>query len=185
MDHKVMNTAKFLIILTGALWTIGAMALSSDREKPAVIEADDVEFDFRTGVRTYRGNVSVIQGTLEIKSDKLIVNYKDGKMQDATAWGNPARFRQRPDGKNEDVIGKGKKILLNEVKNTLTLYTKASLKQGSDTAHGEIIIYDMAKDKLRVKGAASTSRTKKTDKGTDEKPTGRSRIVIKPQRSNN
>ncbi len=179
-----MKTAKLLILLTSALWTIGAMALSSDRDQPAVIEADDVEFDFRTGVRTYRGNVSVVQGTLEINSDKLIVNYKDGKMQDATAWGNPARFRQRPDGKQADVIGKGKKILLNEVKNTLTLYTKASLKQGSDTAHGEIIIYDMAKDKLRVKGAASTTRAKKTDKEKDKQPTGRSRIVITPGRSN-
>jgi lipopolysaccharide export system protein LptA len=181
-----MKTAKLLIFLTGVLWTIGAMALSADRDQPAVIEADDVEFDFRTGVRTYRGNVSVVQGTLRIKSDKLVVNYKDGKMQNATAWGNPARFRQRPDGKKDDVIGIGKKILLNEVKNTLTLYTKASLKQGSDTAHGEIIIYDMAKDKLRVKGAASTTRAKKTDKGKDEKPTGRSRIVITPtKRSNN
>ncbi len=180
-----MKTAKLLILLASVLWTIGAMALSSDRDQPAVIEADDVEFDFRTGVRTYRGNVSVVQGTLLIKSDKLIVNYKDGKMQNATAWGNPARFRQRPDGKKDDVIGKGKKILLNEVKNTLTLYTKASLKQGSDTAHGEIIIYDMAKDKLRVKGAASTKRAKKPDQGTDQKPTGRSRIVIQPKRSNN
>ncbi len=180
-----MKTAKLLIFLVSAMWAIGAIALSSDREKPAVIEADDVEFDFRTGVRTYRGNVSVVQGTLEIKSDKLVVNYKDGKMQNATAWGNPARFRQRPDGKKDDVIGKGKKILLNEVKNTLTLYTKASLKQGSDTAHGEIIIYDMAKDKLNVKGAASTTRAKKTEKGKDKKPSGRSRIVITPKRSNN
>ena len=179
-----MKTAKLLIFLTSVLWTIGAMALSSDRDQPAVIEADDVEFDFRTGVRTYRGNVSVVQGTLQINSDKLIVNYKDGKMQDATAWGNPARFRQRPDGKKDDVIGKGKKILLNEVKNTLTLYTKASLKQGSDTAHGEIIIYDMAKDKLRVKGAASTTRAKKTDKEKGKEPTGRSRIVIRPKGSN-
>jgi lipopolysaccharide export system protein LptA len=180
-----MNTAKLVICLTSILWTVGAMALSSDRDQPAVIEADDVEFDFRTGVRTYRGNVSVVQGTLQINSDKLVVNYKDGKMQDATAWGNPARFRQRPDGKENDVIGKGKKILLDEIKNTLTLYTKASLKQGSDTAHGEIIIYDMANDKLRVKGAASTTRAKKTKKGKDKQPTGRSRIVITPKRSNN
>lgn len=180
-----MKTAKLLIYLISVLCTTGAMALSSDRDQPAVIEADDVEFDFRTGVRTYRGNVSVVQGTLQIKSDKLIVNYKDGKMQNATAWGNPARFRQRPDGKEDDVIGKGKKILLNEVQNTLTLYTKASLTQGSDTAHGEVIIYDMASDKLRVKGAASTTRAKKTEKGKGEQPTGRSRIVITPKRSKN
>ncbi len=180
-----MKTAKLLIFFTGALWAMGAFALSSDRDQPAVIEADDVEFDFRTGVRTYRGNVTVVQGTLRINSDKLVVHYKDGKMQNATAWGNPAEFQQRPDGKNDDVIGKGKKILLNEINNTLTLYTKASLKQGSDTAHGEVIVYDMAKDKLRVKGAASTQRAKKTKKGEKKKPTGRSRIVIKPKSGSN
>jgi len=175
-----MNTVKFLIVLIGACWAISALALSSDREQPAVIEADDVEFDFRTGVRTYRGNVSVVQGTLHIKSDKLIVNYKDGKMQNATAWGSPAHFRQRPDGKKNDVIGKGKKILLNEIDNTLTLYTQASLKQGSDTAHGELIIYDMTRDKLRVKGAASTTRKDAEQQQKGDKPKKRSRIIITP-----
>lgn len=175
-----MKAFNYFILLLGILSAGQVVALSSDRDQPAVIEADDVEFDFRSGVRTYRGNVSVVQGTLRIRSDKLIVKYKDGKLQTATAWGNPARFNQRPDGKTEDVIGKGKKILLNETNNTLTLYTKASLTQGRDTAFGEVIIYDMAKDKLRVKGAAATTRKEKGTVKTD-KLKGRSRIVITPR----
>ncbi len=178
-----MNIVYAVVLLFGTLCTLNAYALSTDRDQPAVIEADDVEFDFRTGVRTYRGNVTVVQGTLHIRSDKLIVVYKDGRMQNATAWGNPATFRQRPDGKEDDVIGKGKKILLNEVENTLTLFNAASLKQGMDTALGDVIVYDMAEDKLRVKGAASSKRESKAPSKKGETTKGRSRIIITPQSS--
>ncbi len=179
----VMKIIQALVFSSAVFYAVSTLALSTDRDEPAVIEADDVEFDFRTGVRTYRGNVTVVQGTLQITSDKLIVNYKDGRMQNATAWGNPATFRQRPDGKDDDVIGKGKKILLDEEKNTLTLFTTASLKQGSDTALGDVIIYDMGKDKLRVKGAAPPPRDATIPERKGEKPKSRSRIIITPQSS--
>ncbi len=129
-----------------------AHALESDRDQPADIEADDTEFNFKTGVRTFIGNVIVIQGTLRIKADKVIANYKDGKLQNATAWGQPARFKQRPDDKPHDVEGYGKKLFVNSVENTLTLNGRAKLKQGIDTINGETIIYNMANDTLKVKG---------------------------------
>ncbi|MDH3640243.1 MAG: lipopolysaccharide transport periplasmic protein LptA, partial [Gammaproteobacteria bacterium] len=145
----------------------------------------EVEFDFKTGVRTYKGNVSVVQGTLRINADKLIVQFKDGKMETATAWGTPAKFQQRPDGKDHDVIGIGKTIELNEPANTLTLITTASLKQGADTARGAKIIYDMAQDTLKVKGGSRietqpSSAKKQRPSGETSKPQagGRARVVI-------
>ncbi len=165
-----------IFLLVGALGWHGAVsALSTDREQPATIEADEVEFDFRTGVRTYTGNVIVEQGTLRITGDKLIVKYKEEAMESATAWGNPAVFRQRPDGKDADVIGEGKKILLDQNGNTLTLITNARLTQGPDTARGDVIVYDMSTDKLRIKGAATS------EKKQDGKP-GRSRVIITPRK---
>lgn len=132
--------------------SVPAHALKSDRDQPADIEADDTEFNFKTGVRTFIGNVIVIQGTLRIKADKVVANYKDGELQNATAWGKPARFKQRPDGKPNDVEGYGKKLFVNSVENTLTLNGRAKLKQGVDTINGETIVYNMANDTLKVKG---------------------------------
>ena len=91
-------------------------ALDSDKDQPASVEADEVEYDFRTGVRTYKGNVIVEQGSLRITGDKLVVVYKDDKLESATAWGNLASFKQRPEGKDQDVVGKGKKFFWTRLK---------------------------------------------------------------------
>lgn len=150
-------TRTFTALLAGAFISIvstHALALKSDRDQPADIEADDIEFDFQKGVRTYTSNVLVIQGTLRLKADKLVGIYKDGELVEATASGSLARFKQRPDDKPEDVEGWAKKIIVDQQANTLTLIGKAALKQGIDTARGETIIYNMATDKLQIKGGA-------------------------------
>jgi lipopolysaccharide export system protein LptA len=163
---------------------VGAHALSTDREKPVVIEADEVEFDFKTGVRTYKGNVVEEQGTLLIRGDKIIVNYDGDRVETATAWGDPAMFQQRPDGKDEDVIGKGKKIILHQIDNTLTLITQASLKQGPDIARGNVILYDIAADKMTIKGARQERKESTGAAGSEAVPSkpGRSRIIIQPRK---
>lgn len=166
------------VLLLGA-YSETAPALSSDREQPAVIEADEVELDFNTGVRTYKGNVVVEQGTLLIKGDKMIVKYKEDRMESGTVWGNPASFKQRPDGKDQDVLGKGRKIIIDQIKDTLTLLDSASLKQGTDWANGEIIIYNMGTDKMTIKGMRSSG--KKAEASTEEPgKKKRARVVIMP-----
>lgn len=150
-------TRTLTTLLAGAFISIVSMqvmALKSDRDQPAEIEADDIEFDFPKGIRTYTKNVLVIQGTLRLKADKLVGIYKDGELVEATAWGSLARFKQRPDDKPEDVEGWAKKIIVDQQANTLTLIGKAALKQGIDTARGDTIIYNMATDKLQIKGGA-------------------------------
>lgn len=184
---KALSTILLLAISAG-IWPINVQALESDREQPATVEADEVEYDFRTGVRTYKGNVIVIQGTLKITADKLEVVYDGQDLQSATAWGRPASFKQRPDGKDQDVIGKGEKIILDQIANTLTLYDEASLQQGPDVANGDEIVYNITDDKLSIKGAATTQaqseqtgETASTEK--PKKPT-RAKVVITPQSAN-
>ncbi len=161
-----------------------ALALDADREQPATVEADEVEYDFRTGERTYKGNVIVEQGSMRITGDKLIVIYKNDELQSAIATGNLASFKQRPEGKTQDVIGKAKQIHLDQVKNVVTLISSASLQQGPDVAEGEMIVYDINKEKLSIKGATSTT-TKAEGGATAEqkaKP-GRAKVVITPAQS--
>lgn len=148
------NSLQLLSLLVCSLLTLQAYALSTDRDQPAEIEADDIEFDFQKGTRTYIDNVLVVQGTLRLKADKVIAVYKDKDLDTATAWGSLARFKQRPDGKDHDVEGWAKKIIVNQKANTLTLIGKAALKQGPDTARGETIVYNMATDTLSLKGGA-------------------------------
>lgn len=154
-----MKLSKILIIaLVSGFFCSQAFALSTDRDQPADIEADDVEFDFKQGIKTYKKNVLIVQGTLQIKADELItVDDEDGELSEATATGAPgtlARFRQRPDGKPDDVEGWAERIVVDQTNNIMTLYGKAGLKQGADIAQGETIVYNMATDTLKVQGGA-------------------------------
>lgn len=161
-------------------------ALTSDRSKPATIDADEVEFDFRTGTRTYKGNVVVVQGTLKITGDKIVVQYDDSgqEIQTATSWGTPATFKQRPDGKDADVYGEGNTIVLNETKNTLTLIENALMKQAGNTAQGKQIVYHMDTDKMTVQSGRQQQKEEGGEKATtlkEEKKPKRAHVTILPQ----
>ena len=80
-----------------------AHALDSDRNQPVLLEADQATLSDREGVGVYRGNVIVRQGTMRITGDVLTLYSRDGRIVRAIMEGNPATFRQRPEGKPEDV----------------------------------------------------------------------------------
>ena len=170
-------TRALILFTLVSFTTINANALSTDREQPAVISADDVEFDFSTGVRIYRGNVKLDQGTMKLRADKLIVEYKDDVLQRATAFGNPATFQQRPDGKPKDMIGKGKKLELDEVKNIVTITENAFIDNGEGTATGSLITYDITNDKMKIVGGATLKQEAKAGSEV-KKENGRSKITI-------
>ena len=158
------NFTAALVLVFALVESQSALALSTDRDQPAEIEADDIEFDFTTGKRIYLDNVLVVQGTLRLKADKVIAIYKGKDLDTATAWGSLARFKQRPDGKEHDVEGWAKKIIVDQKANTLTLIGQAALKQGPDTARGQTIVYNMATDTLKLKGGAKVGAAGKGGK---------------------
>lgn len=164
------------------LSTPAALALESDNSQPATIEADEVEFDFRNGTRTYKGDVVVVQGTLRITGDKLVVKYgeQEDQIETATSWGNPATFKQRPEGKTEDVYGEGNEIILDEIEDTLTLIENAVMTQAGNTARGKTIVYDITTDKMTVKGMARQQQADTGDTGSETTEDGRARVTISP-----
>ena len=149
-------------------------ALKSDRDQPAEIEADNTEIDFKSGVHTLTDNVLFVQGTLRLKADKLVaVRNKKGDLEKATAWGSLARVKLRPDNEPHDVEGWGKKMVVDNAKNTVTLIGNASLKQGDRTARGDTIVYNLSTDKLRIIGnskAKAGSLSKVSEEKEEKSP---------------
>jgi lipopolysaccharide export system protein LptA len=154
-------------------------ALKSDKNQPVVIDADNMEIDMQSGVRIYTGNVTVKQGSLVIHGDKIVVRYKDDKVDTATAYGKPAKFRQRPEGKDQDVRGRAPKMILDETRNKMFMYQNAVLIRGSDNIHSREIHYNMTTDKMTVKGGATASTG--GAKTTQPSKPGRAHIVIQPK----
>ncbi|HIN58912.1 MAG TPA: hypothetical protein EYM88_02255, partial [Gammaproteobacteria bacterium] len=143
------------------------------------IEDEDISYSGVSG-KDLTGVVRGINGT-------TAATHADGKAAKQPA--KPARFRQRPVGKNHDVVGKGETIELDEVKNVVTLLGGASLQQQQDTVYGEIIVYDLRSGKLRVRGNSNsvtqTILAPKTPSGassvkSSSATTTRARIVVRP-----
>ena len=181
MSNPVYKIITISILGLAGMFSQQLLALSTDKDQPAVISADDVEFDFATGVRIYRGNVKLDQGSMKLRADKLVVEYKDDVLQKATAFGNPAVFQQRPDDKPNDVIGKGLKMELDEVNNIVILIDQASIDDGEKNAKGAMITYDMTNDKMKIVGEAILEQDSKSSSGSDtgvQNQSGRSKITI-------
>lgn len=145
----------------GSVW-----ALSSDREKPIQIEADLADINDKTGISVYTGNVIVVQGSMRITAQVLTVYTKDKVFTKMISTGNPATFRQRPDGKDENVAGEGKRIEYFGSRDTAYFYDNAKLEQAGSTFRSDHIAYDILNDKVNAGITSGDDRVK---------------IIIKPQ----
>ena len=183
-----MAYTPFLSFIILLLSTLNAWALESDRNQSVLVEADEVEIDFTNGKRIYTGNVSVRQGTIRIIADQIELFYDGEQLDHAVATGNPAVFRQRPDGKEHDVVGTGQTIELDEVNNIVTFITRAQLRQDRDAIEGEKIVYDMGRDRMIVRGGdeAPTRTTRAGEDATTAlktKDNERPKMVLQPESS--
>lgn len=122
------------------------LALSSDRDQPMELEADHANIDDQRGVHIYTGNVIITQGTMRITADHLTVKLKDGDIVEAIALGQPATYRQRPDGKEQDVEAKSLRMEYYADKGELILIDQARVWQGRDTFSSQRIHYDIDQD---------------------------------------
>lgn len=175
------RTTAFISLVMGCILAINpAMSLDSDKNAPVAIDADSTSIDFKTGKRILTGNVIVNQGSLNIKADKIVLVYQGESLDTATAYGNPVRFKQMPEGQTEMVHGEGKKLKMQPQKDLITLINKAKITQGNNTITGKTIVYNMKTSKMTVKGQSSTRQAKDSKTPASKTKPGRTRIVIEP-----
>ncbi|MEE9396626.1 MAG: lipopolysaccharide transport periplasmic protein LptA, partial [Methylococcales bacterium] len=101
--NRILATLTLLVIFSNA------NALKNDFEQPIYIEADDATFDEKKGESTYTGKVQVTQGSMRLKSDRLVVYTRDQKADKIIATGNPVRFRQTPEKGKKEIKGKSQR----------------------------------------------------------------------------
>lgn len=162
MKYQYSLAALALIICSPAL------ALKSDREQPMELEADEIGIDQKSGGRTFDGNVVAQQGSMRLEADKLLVETEGNQLSKATARGHPAVFRQRPDGKEQDVVGKALQLEFDQVQDNVTLHRQANLIHGGDSITGDTIIYNMSTEKMKVRGGDTQARPEAIKTGGEE-----------------
>ena len=138
-----------VLLLTAAGSSLAELA---DRDKPVNLVADNVTVDDVKQVSIYLGNVTLTQGTLLIRGDKLVVKEDAQGFQHGTAYGNPASFRQKREGLDEYVEGYASRIEYDGNTDKLQLFTNARMKRNDDEVRGSYIAYDGKTEFFEVVG---------------------------------
>jgi lipopolysaccharide export system protein LptA len=160
-------------LLCAALAVPGAgMAEQADRQKPVNIEADRLTIDDIKKESVFEGNVTVSQGTLFLKADRVVVKQDAAGFNYAYAYGKPAYFKQKRDGYDEYVEGQGERLEYDGKADKMQVFINAEIRKGADEVKGDFIAYDATTGFYQVVGGPSVA--------TPVNPKGRVRATIQP-----
>lgn len=167
-----------IVGLSGLFLAQSVLAERADRNKPVYLEADratveDVNRKEASRVSIFTGNVVLIQGTMRISADKVIMKEDLNGFRYATATGDLVSFRQKRDGLDEYVEGWSERAEYDSKTDKIELFRQARLKRGSDEVQGDYISYDMKTEFFKVIGSK--------ERGDDTGPDKRVRITIQPK----
>lgn len=169
-------THRPLLLLAVALLAVGtAHAEKADRDKPVKLEADRVTVDDIKRTHTFTGNVVLTQGTLVIRTAKLVVKQDVEGFQEGIATGGEgglAHFRQKREGKDEYIDGEGERIEYAARTEKAEFFVRAYVKSGMDEVRGNFISYDGLTEQYVVTAVPG---------GRPDAPQGRVTAVIQPK----
>ncbi len=164
-----------------AVCSVNAHAEKADREKPLNIEADRVSLDDISKVQIFEGNVILTQGTMTLRTSKLVVTQDADGFQKGVATSGVnglARFRQKQEGKDEYIEGEGERINHDARNEKTEFFVRAWVKSGLDEVRGHYISYEALSEKYLVTNGAGETRT------ATGMPQARVRAIIQPKGKN-
>lgn len=126
------------------------LAVSSDRAQPIQVEADKLEVRDDDNISTYSGNVRLIQGSLRIRSDLLVIHFDDNNdlvLMEMT--GTPATFRQL-NNDNQEMLGQADKMNYREAESLLILQGNACFNNNGDTIESSTIRINTENDHIEA-----------------------------------
>ncbi|MDI6748854.1 MAG: lipopolysaccharide transport periplasmic protein LptA [Rhodocyclaceae bacterium] len=170
------STVRSLILSIPILLAAGnVLAERADRDKPVHLEAARVTVDDAKRIHVFEGNVVLTQGTLMIRTAKLVVTQDASGFQKGVATGGEnglARLRQKREGKDEWVEGEAERIEYDAKSEKAEFFNRAWVKSGSDEVRGHYISYDGKTEQYLVTAAPGSSPS-----STD----GRVTAIIQPK----
>ncbi len=172
---KPLSRPLSLILALGLFAVSTAQAEKADRDKPVQLEAAKVTVDDVKRVHVFEGNVILSQGTLMIRSAKLVVTQDAEGFQKGVASGGEgglARFRQKREGKDDYIEGEGERIEYESRAEKAEFFVRAYVKSGMDEVRGNHIVYDGRTEQYQVSSTPGASPSSKE---------GRVTAVIQPK----
>jgi lipopolysaccharide export system protein LptA len=151
----VKTCALLLLLLPGQLW-----ALATDGEQPIEVEADELEVRDKEKISIYQGNVTLVQGSLEISADRVVIHFNEAnELILMKMTGTPATFRQLNDDQQE-ILGEALPIDHTQSEPLLELRDSARISQAGDIIESDLIRINTESSSMQAGSAESDQRVK-------------------------
>ena len=170
------SRAGLALILLGLLASV-AHAELADRDRPVNIEADRLSIDDKKKESVFEGNVTMTQGTLMLRADRVVVRQDGEGFNYAVASGKQAYFRQKREGMDEYIEGYSDRMEYDGKQDMVQLFTNARVSKGLDEVRGDYISYNAVTEFYQVIGGGKAA-------ATAGNPQGRVRATIQPRKRN-
>lgn len=159
-----------VLVIVGLLLSSAAYAVDGDSEQPIQVEADSLEIRDNENISVYTGNVSLIQGSMQIHSDQLTIHFNDNnELVLMQMNGTPATFRQL-NNDNQEMLGQADRLDYHEAESLLILTGNARFQTDGDIIQGSTIRINTQNDYVEANGDTANERV---------------RVVIQPKSKNN
>jgi len=141
--RRALPLAGLLLAVVAALPASGALARSSDRQKPMDIEAGRQSGTLSgDSVNQLSGGVHITQGTLDIKSSSATITLADGDPTRAVFKGGPVTLKQELDD-GSPMSARAENVDYN-LKTEIVVFTgNVSIANPRGTLSGERVVYNL------------------------------------------
>jgi len=155
-----MTAARILAFAILLLPAAAPRALPTDGAQPISVEADNLEIRDDENISIYEGNVSFVQGSLEITSERLVIHFNaNNELVLMEMTGSPARFRQL-DNQREELLGEARRIRYLEAESLLELTESARFSHAGDSIESESIRVNTRDNSIQAGGKQAADRVK-------------------------
>ena len=159
MIHNKVNNffglifAFFLILLFSGY----ANALSDDSTKPINIQADSAEINDNTGISTYKGNVVIIQGSMRLTGDVVVLETNNKKVKKIISEGKLSTFKQQTDD-GRLINAEAEKMVYSISENKIVLTDNAKLTEAGNTFTSDSITFFTDKEIVQAGSSSGNER---------------------------
>jgi lipopolysaccharide export system protein LptA len=156
------------IVATGFAIPIAINAADTKKNEPIKVYARTIEIDDRTGTALYLGDVSLTDGVLSIKADKIEAKFVEGEIETFHAYGKPITVDNRPEEVEQEMRATADRLKYYVKGRKLDLFGNVTLLQGESELRCPEMHYDLDARRFLGKGGRCFISIQPKDRSDDD-----------------
>jgi lipopolysaccharide export system protein LptA len=132
------------------------LAAELDRSAPLKVNARSVELNEKTGTAVYRGNVTISQGPLTLRADRLDVRTEQRKPALVVASGAPVIVTQTAVGNSPALEARARSVRYQALTRVLDMEQDVFLRRADDTVRAHTLHLELGDKHIVARGDPQT-----------------------------